>query len=151
MLRYGTPATSPGGEEEDDAAGNRRPTCYDSKELLSDMIERGEPDMQWCERHRCDKQPKEYPQNDKGYPKIFLANTCVISLGHLENSRRRRVRSSNTSPCRRFPSMGRGKEEVWVEAKKRQTPAAAGQRGSQSLGAPWRDVDGAFTDRVGVD
>jgi hypothetical protein len=77
VLRYGTPATSPGGEKEDDATGNRHPTCYDSKELLSDMIERGEPDMQWCERHRCDKQPKEYPQNDKGYPKI--------SCEHLRN------------------------------------------------------------------
>src|SRR5439155_4551257 len=82
VLRYSPPATSPGGEEQGDAACNRRPAGYDPKELLSDMIERGELDMQWCDRHCHDKHPKEYSGKDEGYSHSSLADNWLIEWGH---------------------------------------------------------------------
>jgi hypothetical protein len=75
MPRASTPTTARGGKQEHDATYNRRPARYDPKELLLDMTERSKPDMQWCERHRYDKHPKEYSRKNNGYSKIFLTNT----------------------------------------------------------------------------
>jgi hypothetical protein len=78
-MPWHAPATSRGSKKKDDAACNRRPARHDTKGLLFDMAERGEPDMKWCEGHRYDKHPKEYSRKNEGCSKIFLTNTFVIS------------------------------------------------------------------------
>ena len=148
MLRYSAPATSPGGEEQGDTACNRRPAGYDPKELLSDMIERGELDMQWCDRHCHDKHPKEYSGKDEGYSHSSLADNWLIEWGHrgpLADARVTVVETLPSAECS-FP---------WVRQRrdKRRRPRTRAffPHGSCRLGAsPWVSVYRGDDPRIGI-